>query len=418
MFAPDCGMSATNWPRGTTIRRTRKPVHSRGTASRSFPVAQLRKTGDLFCMEERGIVRRAGRVVAIAAALLVVWTVFGALSSAHFFFGYEGATDAASFLRLADNVIVFYWGWALLTPIVFLIARRATREGLPGLKESLFLIASGIAVMFLHGIVHITLSVILGVGRRGPLSAHEITSYAMRHGGGDLATFAVLVGAYLLVTANRRARARELAAAELESRLAKADLELLRWHLHPHFLFNALNTVSTLVLKGENDDASRAITLISRYLRAGIGQRADSMVPLSEDIAMVERYVEIETLRFGDSLRVEIDADDLARDTQIPSLILQPLVENAIAHGSVREPGAGPIRIAGSRRNGRILLSVSNPGTGVTATGSSDADGEDSARFGLRYVRERLRQFYGDDARFDLSTNGSETVASLDLPAR
>jgi hypothetical protein len=372
-------------------------------------------------MIERGGPMRTGRVLAIAVGLLVVWTVFGVLSSAHFFFGYGRSTDLPSFLALADNVIVFYWGWALLTPVVFFIVRRAARDGMPGIREWLLLAASGIAVMLVHGVVHITLVEALGIGEKGHVSAHELTSYAMRHGGGDLATFGVLVGAYLLILANRRARAKEFAAAELESRLAKADLELLRWHLHPHFLFNALNTVSTLVLKGESDAASRAITLISRYLRAGIGQRADSMVPLSEDIAMVERYVEIETLRFGDSLQLVIDADNGVRDSRIPSLILQPLVENAIAHGTAREPGAGPIRIAASARAGRIVLTVTNPGNGIGRAGNGsdpEAEVEDSARFGLRYVRERLRQFYGEDASFDLSHNNSETVATLDLPAR
>jgi LytS/YehU family sensor histidine kinase len=146
----------------------------------------------------------------------------------------------------------------------------------------------------------------------------------------------VLVGGYLLFDANRRATARELAASELSARLAKADLELLRWNLHPHFLFNALNTVSTLVMKGANDDAGRAISLISRYLRSGMAQRADSMVTLSEDVALVKRYLEIESLRFGDSLRIEVDADADALEATLPGSILQPLVENAIAHGTVR----------------------------------------------------------------------------------
>jgi LytS/YehU family sensor histidine kinase len=287
------------------------------------------------------------------------------------------------------------------------------------MREGIILAAAGIGVMLLHGVVHTALVRVFGLAHKEPAGISELTGYAMRHGGGDLATFGVLVGAYLLFEANRRARARELAAAELATRLASADLELLRWHLHPHFLFNALNTVSTLVLKGETEAASSAITMISRYLRAGIAQRADSLVPLGDDIEMVRRYVDIETLRFGDSLRVEIHADEAALDTPIPGSLLQPVVENAITHGSVREPGSDPIRITATTGNARLKLTVSNPSSGERrADTAGDPEAPDSGRFGLRYVRERLRQFYGDRATFDLSRSGSVMVASFDLPAK
>ncbi len=354
-----------------------------------------------------------------AAAVFTAWTIFGILSTVHFFFGYEGATDFSSFRRLADNVIVFYWGWALLTPIVILVARRLAARGMRRVQDWMLLLVAGVATMLVHGLIHTRATWLTGIDKVGSTGPHTLIDYSQRHGGGDLATFAVLVGGYLLIEANRRARARELATAEIGAKLARADLELLRWHLHPHFLFNALNTVSTLVLKGANDDAARAIALISRYLRAGMAQRADSMVPVGEDIATVQRYVEIEMLRFGDSLKIEVDAEPEALEALIPGSILQPLVENAIAHGSVREPGSKPIRIRAMLESERLLLSISNPTNG-TRDRRPDIDTSretpDSARFGLRYVRERLKQFYGDDASFTLAENDGETIASVDVP--
>ncbi len=357
-----------------------------------------------------------GRVAAAAAILFAAWTTFGLLSSAHFAFGYGRTTDIASFSRLADNVVVFYWGWALLTPAVFLLARRLAGDGIRSWRNWAIVVAGSVAVMMVHGLVHTWATWLLGIDRGSGSGPHSLIDYAQRHGGGDLATFGVLVGGYLLFDANRRAAARELAASELSAQLAKADLELLRWNLHPHFVFNALNTVSTLVMKGANEDAGKAISLISRYLRSGMAQRADSMVTLSEDVALVRRYLEIETLRFGDSLKLEVDADPDALEATLPGSILQPLVENAIAHGTVREPGSRPIRIDARIMDERLRVSVSNPSQGE-ALGSHNGDA-DTARFGLRYVRERLRQFYGDDARFDLEINAFETTATVDVPRR
>ena len=431
--APGCKTRTLNRPSLAPDRRLREPLRHSLSCVWQGVVAGGKQRGDLCCMTEApGSTHplyapaqspRPGWITALA--LFVAWTVFGLLSSAHFFFGYEGASGYPSFIELADNVIVFYWGWALLTPVVILIAKRIA-NGLPRWSDLPLLAAAGIGVMIIHGVLHITLTRLFGLDKHH-INGYTLVDYVTRHGGGDLATFGVLVGAYFLIEANRRARARELAAVELSARLARADLELLRWHLHPHFLFNALNTVSTLVLKGDNEDASRAITLISRYLRSGIAQRADSMVPVGDDIAMVQRYVDIEILRFGDSLKLEIDANDEALRAMIPESLLQPLVENAIAHGNVRGSGADPITIRAATAGGRLHLTVVNPGSITSADhanvarvthGDADSESPDSARFGLRYVRERLRHFYGDDASFKLATVGDETVASLDIPLR
>ena len=359
-----------------------------------------------------------GRVALMLVVLFGAWTLFGLLSSAHFFFGYERASDFSGFLRMADNVIVFYWGWALLTPLVIFVAHRVAPEGMRRWRDWPIMLAAGVAVMLVHGLIHTTLVTASGLDLHA--GGYSLIQYIQRHGGGDLATYAVLVGGYLLFQANRRARARELAAAEIAGRLARADLELLRWNLHPHFLFNALNTVSTLVLKGDAEAANRAIALISRYLRAGLAQRADALTPLGEDISMVMRYMEIEALRFGDSLKVEVNADDDAMTALMPGSILQPLVENAVRHGGVREPGAGPIRIDAQIRGSRLVVAVHNTATtlekrGMTEVRSTNGDA-DSARFGLRYVRERLKQFYGDEADFDLSTSDTGTVARIEVP--
>jgi hypothetical protein len=354
---------------------------------------------------------RAASAVRISAILLALWTVFGFLSSTHFFFRDAAGTADASFSDTASVIMLFYWLWALLTPPVVFVARRAVRRG-ASWREWAAVGAMALAVIVVHGILFTIALRLFGLSSTATVSIAEIRTFAMKHGGGDLATFAVIVGICFFIETNRRARERDIAASLLEVRLARADLELLRWQLHPHFLFNALNTVSTLVLRGETQPADKAISLVSHYLRAALTQRADTTVALSEELATVNRYVEIERLRFGD-LKVEMRIDDEARDGQVPGLIVQPLVENAIMHGAAQRSG-GELTISAARNNGRLVISVANPGGNVQRVDPSGEANEE--RFGIRYVRERLKQFYGDNARFDLSVGEEQTVATLDLP--
>jgi signal transduction histidine kinase len=342
--------------------------------------------------------------------LVALWTAFGLLSSAHFFFRKSTVEGDASFTDLASHILVFYWGWALLTPAVLYVARRAIRSGPSASHASsrawpIVALAAPVAVVA-HGIWYLAVIRLVGVEPLARVSVPALRDYAMRHGGGDVATFAVLVGVQLLLEVNRRARERAVATSALEARLARADLELLRWQLHPHFLFNALNTVSTLVIKGETQPAERAISLISRYLRDALTQRADATTTLAEEMEVVRRYVAIETLRFGETLCVESRMDDVALGARVPGLIVQPLVENAIRHGLAR---GGAITVAATVRDSRLRLTVSDPGAGGTRDAATDG-------FGLRYVRERLQQFHGAGATLDLAIGAGGSVATLDLP--
>jgi two-component system LytT family sensor kinase len=364
------------------------------------------------------------RSLIVFLLLLGLWTVFGFLSSVHFFFQ-EGAD--AQFGDTASHVIVFYWGWALLTPAVVVLARRVTNARIAVWRRTGMLALIGIAVVSAHAVLYSVLVRVLGVDSQAHVDLATLRAFVVRHGGGDLATFAAIVGAFLLYDASRREHTRALAATALQAQLARAELELLRWQLHPHFLFNALNTVSTLVLKGDPDSADRAIGLISLYLRHALAQRADSVVTLREELATVGRYIDVERLRFGNTLRVEESVEPTALAAYVPGLILQPLIENAVRHGIGRTSGEGSIRITAAVDNGRLRIGVTNPRmNGLEGTEfdevahnsvvDGDADPGGSAPFGVRYVRERLDQFYGAAASFDLVLGKSEVSATIDLP--
>ena len=346
------------------------------------------------------------------ALLFAAWTAFGLLSSAHFFFAENGITGHVDFRDLLDNVLIFYWGWALLTPAVIHIARKYTLASGISVRTLLVLVVSAAAVTVAHGVVHIVLVLLFRIEGYKHLDTSALREYVVRHGGGDIATFAVIVGVVFIADEKRKASERVAANAALQARLARADLEVLRWQLHPHFLFNALNTVSTLVLQHQTDKAERAISLISKYLRAALDQRPDTTVRLADELSRIERYMEIERMRFGDSIRFDVQATDAAVDARLPSEVLQPLLENAIVHGAVRDDRSDPIVLKAQLSGERLLLSVSNP---VAAKEDQEVEGAGNG-FGLRYVRERLIQFYGPTATFDLGFENGRATARLNLP--
>ena len=204
----------------------------------------------------------------------------------------------------------------------------------------------------------------------------------------------------------------------LEAQATSAQLAMLRYQLNPHFLFNTLNAISSSVLTGKPEAAEATLTRLCAFLRATLAASNSGMVAVEDELQTIADYLAIEKARLGDRLRLEFECPPSLRDAAVPSFLLQPLVENAITHGSVRQAGSLPIRIHGRRSGDRLLISVTNEGTaiGLEAVDETIHESVDTARFGLRYVRERLKQFYGDDARFTLDSAGNETVALIDVP--
>jgi two-component system sensor histidine kinase AlgZ len=202
-----------------------------------------------------------------------------------------------------------------------------------------------------------------------------------------------------------------------EARAHEARLAALRLQLQPHFLFNALNAVSTLVADGRPAEANRMLARLADFLRATLDRRDAVEVPLSEEIAFTRRYLEIEEVRFGSRLRVEVDVDPAAERALVPPMILQPLVENAVRHAIVPRVSGGAVGIVAAREDGFLRLGVDDDGPGVAKDGST----ADVPRpgLGLANTRERLAELYGSRAeiRFGESSRGGLAVW-LRLPYR
>jgi two-component system LytT family sensor kinase len=220
---------------------------------------------------------------------------------------------------------------------------------------------------------------------------------------GGIATYATAWHERLLTSYDRQARHRQ----QLEAELARAQLQSLKLQLHPHFLFNTLNTVTALVATDPRA-AERVITGLSELLRLSFHHAAEHEVPLERELEILRRYVEIQHVRFSDRLRVDVRVDAEARRALVPNLILQPLVENAIRHGIAPRAAGGCVEIHAVRDGDLLCLRVSDDGVGVrpSASRSSEASGdvgwggEGGGGVGLSNTRARLRHLYGDRHTF------------------
>ena len=208
-------------------------------------------------------------------------------------------------------------------------------------------------------------------------------------------------------------RDRALRAAQLESQLAQARLETLRAQLNPHFLFNALNTIAMLVRRNAGQEAVRGVVSLSELLRKVLAGTGAIEVPLREELGVIEHYLGIEQLRFGNRLTVRIAADPETLDALVPSLVLQPLVENAVRHGIARSSKGGTVEVRCRRSNGSLIICVRDDCVGL-------AEGWDpmtSGGIGLANTRERLLRLYARDQHFDVrNAPGGGALATVEIP--
>ena len=226
-----------------------------------------------------------------------------------------------------------------------------------------------------------------------------------------LMTYSAIVGLSYAVAYYRESQARAVIAAQLETRLVEARLKTLEAELHPHFLFNTLHAISTLV-HSNPDAADRMISRLSDLLRITFDRSGAARVPLQEEIEFLQKYLEIEQTRFHDRLTVTYAMDPETLDAEVPRLILQPLVENAIKHGISKRIGPGTIRIESARAGDALCLEVCDNGAGMAA-GAPDRPG---AGVGLSNTRARLSCLYGDAQSLDFSEGADGLTVRMRLP--
>jgi len=351
-----------------------------------------------------------------AALLFVGWTlvsiIFAGISYAAAIGENNKEFGFISALRL--NLVQFYL-WAILAPFVFRFSRRFPIELRP-LKVGSLLLYFPALISFagIHQILH--LAVLWSISppwrQRYPALIDCYRAYFAFGFYIDLIIALLIVIAVHALLYYQNFRASELAQSSLKTQLAQAQLRALKMQLHPHFLFNTLHSISSLVL----EDPPKANSMIARlgdFLRLTIENSEQQLVTLKEETEFLRCYLEIEQVRFGDRLTVAFELEPRTLCAQVPHLILQPVVENAIQHAIAPRAARGHINIEAKRLNSLLRVAVTDNGPGISSNGVSPA----KKCVGLTNVRTRLQQIYGLDFRFELvnGDNGGLTVI-MEIP--
>jgi signal transduction histidine kinase len=293
-----------------------------------------------------------------------------------------------------------WYAWAAMTPGILWLSNRWPLWPVRATAIGVHIAASIVAVALHVGAIWAT-------GRLFDPSGRIVSGRASY--GDVLANWApVSMVIYWAVVVAGNAIASMRRASALSEELARTQLAALRAQLHPHFLFNALNTAVSLVRVGQPQDGVRVLTDLSDILRHMLRETTSHEVPLREELALVGRYLDIERTRFADGLSVAWDVDDALRDALVPALILQPLVENAIRHGT---PSA--VAVEASAEGTILMLTVRDNGAGLSA------DWESRNGVGLTNTRARLAGLYGPGAELRVAgAPGGGVEAMVTLPLR
>lgn len=228
----------------------------------------------------------------------------------------------------------------------------------------------------------------------------------------NLLVYGGIVAAHTAVTYYRKFHERELHAVALEKRLTEARLQALQMQLNPHFLFNTLNAIASL-MHTNVDAADRMLIRLSELLRYALDSTDEQEVPLRKELDFLGRYLDIQRTRFGERLVIREEIAPETLDARVPNLILQPLVENAIEHGIEPRARAGEIVLRARQANGKLTLEVCDNGQGL-AEGKPPKDG-----IGLSNTRARLQQLHGAQQHFEIVPNSpSGVIVRLELPFR
>ena len=317
--------------------------------------------------------------------------------------------------RLFFTLLMSWLPWALATPIVFRLARRFP----PTHWRRVSTWAAHLETAVVLGMIHAGW---IALWERtlnpwmldpGPGAFPELWLHKFLNG---LLSYVILYGLILLVVHIRESQKRlafqQTETARLNEQLSKAQLSALRQQIEPHFLFNTLNAIAGLMRERKNDAAVSMIAGLSDFLRRVVTDSDRQQVPLGEELEFAQKYLDIQKARFAERLEFSLDVPLDLLSAQVPSLILQPMVENAVKHGIAKRVSGGAIRIAAARSNGTLTLRVYNDGPRLAEGWERSPTG-----IGILNTRTRLRSLYGD--RFDLTLRNQEpdgVEAAVSMP--
>jgi two-component system LytT family sensor kinase len=294
--------------------------------------------------------------------------------------------------------LFMWWSWFLIIPVIYWITIRLPLESVK--------IVQWIIVCFL-------LPIVIVVIRQAVASLITISILADKSNFQVLfdwrlfnnpwlwldfiVYFAILIG-IRVVEYQQKNKMTELRFIQLQAQLEQSHLNALKSQLHPHFLFNTLNTISTLILKADDSEAKRMLSLLNNFLKTTVFQSERQEITLEEELQFVRDYLEIEKVRFSDKLVVKENVERETLHAQVPNLLLQPIIENAIYHGIAPKTSNGIVQISAKKVEEQLLICVEDNGPGLTSMKKKKS----KEGVGLKITKERLAHLFGTDHLFEL----------------
>ena len=329
-----------------------------------------------------------------------VATAFGIFSALQAFNYVSLFTERKQPFHVLLALNMTYWyAWAVLVPFMVWMARRY-RFGRHTWKRAATMHGLGVVVSIgVHAALSTSARVLImdRLAGRPENWWSEFQELFFLNFDWEMMTYWAVVGLVHAVDFHRESQERELTAAQLQMRLAEAQLQALQRQLHPHFLFNTLHTISALMHR-DTEAADAMLARLSDLLRLTLDRIGTQHVTLKEELDFIEKYLEIEQTRFGDRLQVRFDTPPETLDAAVPNLLLQPLVENAVRHGIGMKVGGGRIDIVSRHAGGSLQLIVRDTGYGVPA---DKLNALNSGGVGLSNTRSRLETLFPGRHRFE-----------------
>lgn len=336
-----------------------------------------------------------------------IWALVGLFYSSQIYFFFIHTPKPVSFLYALAWQMLAVLVFAVSTPLVLWLARRYPIERNSWRRALAAHVLAGTAISAVWAACHILLDRAFAVNPSPNFELRNLPRVVFFNLDRELLVYWIIVVVRHAVDYYQRYREGELRASQ-------AQLQALKMQLHPHFLFNALHSISALV-HSDPDAADKMIARLGDFLRLTLDTAAAQEVPLRQEIEFLNCYLEIERIRFRDRLTTRLDVDPQALECRVPNLILQPIVENAIRHGVAPRSAPGRIEVRAERKGGSLRLQVRDNGRGIQEAACQTKGGG----VGLSNTRARLQQLYGGAYVFEVENDpAGGAIVTLEIPFR
>jgi two-component system, LytTR family, sensor kinase len=371
----------------------------------------------LFCEVINGILMRKfnlQRILIFSAGLILLAFLFSGLR--HFSIVYVEPSRSAAWKGVFLVQAIIY-SWAILSPLIVFFAKRFRFEQRNWWRLLPAHVAAAVVFLLLYRAIYSIFYKFIDPAQVAEIGGFLAVTLRLfiRNWFVDLPTYCFLLSSIYVADFYRRFQAEQLKSSELKAALATSQLNALKMQIHPHFLFNTLNSISALMHK-DVQAADKMVARLGDFLRMTLENSGDREVSLKQEMDFVGRYLEIESVRYQDRLVVKMNIDPETLAARVPNLILQPIVENAIKHGISQQESVESLIISSNRHGDRLQIRVEDSGPGLQPS-NENGKGSKPVGIGLANTRARLAHLYGENYRFEIKNAVPHgVIVTLEIP--